>query len=72
MELIDAITKIGFPAAIAAFFVWWTTFQLSRRIDDLCEQLNQNTKAVITLATVFAKDRSIDLNEVKKFIGGHK
>lgn len=70
VELVDAVATIGFPAAIAAFFVWWTTFQLSRRIDDLCEQINQNTKAVITLATVFAKEKSIDLEEVKKFLGG--
>ncbi|PWA11077.1 hypothetical protein DCC39_10285 [Pueribacillus theae] len=70
MDLVEAVTKLGFPSALAVFFVWWTTFQLSKRVDTLCEQINQNTKAVITLATVFAKDRSIDLQEVKKFMGG--
>lgn len=72
MELIDAVSTIGFPAAVAAFFVWWTTLQLSKRIDMLCDQINENTKAVITLATVFAKDKSIDLNEVNKFLGGNE
>lgn len=38
----------------------------------LCDQINENTKAVITLATVFAKDKSIDLNEVNKFLGGNE
>lgn len=72
VELIDAVSTIGFPAAVAAFFVWWTTLQLSKRIDMLCDQINENTKAVITLATVFAKDKSIDLNEVNKFLGGNE
>lgn len=70
MDLVDAIARIGFPATVAAFFVWWTTAQLSKRMDDLIDHLNQNTNAVVMLATVLAKEKDIDLDEVRDIIGG--
>lgn len=69
MNLVEAVAQLGFPAAIAAFFVWWTTFQLSKRVDDLCVKLEHNTKAVIALATVIAKDKNIDFREVERLLG---
>lgn len=72
MELVDGIAKIGFPAAVAAFLIWWTTYQLSAKINMLCEQINNNTKAVTTLAMAIMKEKNIEPSEIKDIIGRNK
>lgn len=69
MEWTDLLAQFGVPAVIALFLVWWTTTQLSEQVRSLGEHIEKNTNAVIMLATVIARERNIDLEEVRKLLG---
>lgn len=69
MEWTDLLAQFGVPAVIALFLVWWTTTQLSEQVQSLGEHIEKNTNAVIMLATVIARERNIDLEEVRKLLG---
>lgn len=69
MEWTDLLAQFGVPAVIALFLVWWTTTQLSEQVQSLGKHIEKNTNAVIMLATVIARERNIDLEEVRKLLG---
>ena len=71
MEWTDLLAQFGVPAVIALFLVWWTTTQLSEQVQSLGKHIEKNTNAVIMLATVIARERNIDLEEVRKLRGGN-
>lgn len=71
MEWTDLVAQFGVPATIALFLVWWTTTQLSQQVQALGKHIEKNTNAVIMLATVIARERNIDLEEVRKLLGGN-
>jgi len=68
----QAIAQIGFPAAIAVFFVWWTTTQLSKRMDSLAERIEKNTETVAFLAVILAKTHGLDPDEMRKYVAPEK
>ena len=68
MEWTDLLAQFGVPAVIALFLVWWTTTQLSEQVQSLGKHIEKNTNAVIMLATVIARERNIDLEEVRKLL----
>lgn len=69
---VQLITQLGFPSAIALFFVWWTTTQLSRRLDSLAEKIERNTETVAYLAVILAKTHGLDPDEMKKYVSPDK
>ena len=71
MEWTDLLAQFGVPAVIALVLVWWTTTQLSEQVQSLGKHIEKNTNAVIMLATVIARERNIDLEEVRKLLGGN-
>jgi len=71
MEWTDLLAQFGVPATIALFLVWWTATQLSQQVQALGKHIEKNTNAVIMLATVIARERNIDLEEVRKLLGGN-
>lgn len=70
--LIQMIAQLGFPAAIAVFFVWWTTTQLSKRMDSLAERIERNTETVAFLAVILAKTNGLDPDEMRKYVSPEK
>lgn len=68
MDLLEAVTSLGFPTAVAIFLIWWTTSHLAKKLDELGERMEQHASAIMLLATVVARDKNIDFQEIEEIV----
>lgn len=54
---IDLITTVGFPIAVTGFLLWERMRNDKEQTEKIAEALNNNTKALVELQTMFKSIR---------------
>lgn len=55
VELVNIVTNVGFPIAIACYMVWFMNNDYKEKTSEIVKQLNQLENAIVRLTVLIEK-----------------